>query len=140
MENIARDMVLYSDGRCILEDKLDSFETSLELACELLVLETTAQLSIPQKKAFGLVCSALTSLRSVQEESTRSRYTQSFNAVLINSGSVGQLSLKIPYSQLHFPIENQLPFKLLKKMGTLVRTIEKIKCLSMGYQSETSFP
>ena len=29
---IAGDMALYSDGRCIPEDTLDSFEMSLELA------------------------------------------------------------------------------------------------------------
>ena len=32
LRRIARDMALYSDGRCIPEDTLDSFEMSLELA------------------------------------------------------------------------------------------------------------
>ena len=47
---IARDMALYSYGRCIPEDTLDSFEITLELAYHVLVvLETTAQLSTPQR-------------------------------------------------------------------------------------------
>ena len=43
LRRIARDMALYSDSRCIPEDTLDFFKTSLELVyCELLVFETTA--------------------------------------------------------------------------------------------------
>ena len=60
LRRIAGDMALYSDGRCIPEDTLDFFVMSLELAYrELLVLETTAQLSTPQREACGLVCSAI---------------------------------------------------------------------------------
>ena len=138
---MARDMAVYSDGRCIPEDTLDSFET-LELAyCELLFLVTTAQLSTPQREACGLVCSAITAFHTVREESTRSRYTQSFNAVLIDSGSVGQPSFTIPYSQLSFLIENQFTtLQVAEIRGTLVQTIQKIKISEyMGYQSETSF-
>ena len=62
-------MALYSDCRCIPEDTLDSFEMSLELSyCKQLVLKTTAQLSITQREACGLVCSAITALHTVREE------------------------------------------------------------------------
>ena len=127
LRRIARDMALYSDGRCIPEDTLDSFEMSLELAYhELLVLETTAQLSTPQREACGLVSSAITSLRTVREESTRSRYSRPFNAALIDSGSVGRPSFTIPYSQLRFLIENQFTTpQIAEIMGTSVRTIQR---------------
>ena len=89
LRRITRDMALYSDGRCIPEDTLDSFETSLELAYR--ELETTAQLSTPQREVCGLVCSAITAFHTVREEHQFEIYsnTQPFNAVLINSGSVG---------------------------------------------------
>ena len=140
LRRIARDMALYSDGRYIPEDTLDSFEMSLELAYhELLILETTAQLSTPQREACGLVCSAITSLCTVREKSTRSRYTRPFNAALIDSGSVGRPSFTIPYSQLRFLIENQFTTpQIAKIMGTSVRTIQR-KMSEYGYQSETSF-
>ena len=51
-------MALYCNGRCIPDDTLESFEMSLELAYrELLVLETTAQLSTPQREVCCLVSS-----------------------------------------------------------------------------------
>ena len=56
LRRIARDTALYSDGRYISKDTLDSFETSLELAY---VIETAAQLSMPQRAVCGFVCSAI---------------------------------------------------------------------------------
>ena len=56
LRRIARDMALYSDSRCISEDTLDSYKILLESTyCELLVLETTAQLSKHQREVCGLV-------------------------------------------------------------------------------------
>ena len=104
---------------------------SLEFAYgELLVLETKAKLSIPQREVCGLVCSAIKQLSIPLEKSTRSRYTQPFNAVLIDSVSVGRpiASQLIFFTvmQLHFLIKNQYTtLQIAEIIGRLVQTIQR---------------
>ena len=67
----ASDLSVFVDGRNIPDDILDSFIVSLEIVYrELVVLETTSQLSTSQSEATKIVRNCLSSLRCLNEQRT----------------------------------------------------------------------
>ena len=107
LRRISADLSVFGDGRDIPEDTLDYFIVSLELAYrELIVLDTTLQLSPIQQQATTKVRNCLSTLKSLQELRSFSHNSARSQLPLV-TGMVGRPSFEIPCEQLSYLIENQ---------------------------------
>lgn len=123
---ISCDLQVFDDGRTIPEDTLDYFIVSLELVYrELIVLETTSQLSPVQQQATANVRNCLSTLRSLQElHSVSQNSSRSHLPVL--TGMIGRPSFVIPCEQLSYLIENRFSVPQIATMlGVSIRTIRR---------------
>ena len=81
LSRVINDLQRFEDGRNIPEGTLDSFVVSLELAYrELVVLDTTAQLSLPQKESCDIIRKSLASLRMLQDTNHHSQMLEGYIA------------------------------------------------------------
>ena len=127
LRRISSDLSAFADGRDIPEDVLDSFIVSLEFVYrELIVLETTSQLTPSQHQATAIVRHCLSSMRSLYEIQSMRENNLSFRVNSAHTGMVGRPRLEISCEQLSFLIENRFSVPQIADMvGVSVRTIRR---------------
>ena len=127
LRRLSSDLSVFTDGRDIPEDVLDSFIVSMEFVYrELIVLETTAQLSPIQCQATEIVRSCLSRMRSLYELRNMRENNPGFQVTSVLTGMVGRPRLEVSYEQLSFLIENRFSVPQIADMvGVSVRTIRR---------------
>ena len=127
LRRVSSDLSSFTDGREIPEDVLDSFIVSLEFVYrELVVLETTSQLTQPQSEALDIVRRSVSTLKAIQEQQIYFE-TGSYRPVqCVLTGAVGRPSFDVSSYQLFYLIENRFSVPQIADMiGVSVRTIRR---------------
>lgn len=126
LKRVIADLEVFEDGRNIPEGTLDSFIVSLELTYrELVVLDTTSQLSSLQRVSCNIVQTSLAALRQLQERNQQSQVSEGLT-LPVPTGHVGRPSYIIPADNLAFLIENRFTVPQIADMiGVSVRTIRR---------------
>jgi hypothetical protein len=127
LRRLSSDLSFFTDGIDNSEDVLDSFIVSIEFVYrELIVLETTSQLTPVQCQATAIVRSCLSSMRSYELRNMREN-NLSFQVTSVLTGMVGRPRLEVSYEQLSFLIENRFSVPQIADMvGVSVRTIRRM--------------
>ena len=101
LRRIVNDLAVFSDGRNIPEDTLDSFIVSLEFVYrELIVLDATSHLNEVQREATAMVRSSLSTMRSFHELWIIPEYGRCSQVHPVCTGLVGRPSIEISSQQL----------------------------------------
>ena len=101
LQRVVSDLSTFVDGRDIPEDTLDSFIVSLEFVYrELIVLETTSQLTPAQHEASDIVRHCLSSFRSRRQLNGVHENEWLSQVHVIHTGLVGRPYFEISYDQL----------------------------------------
>ena len=127
LRRVSSDLSSFADGRDVPEDVLDSFIVSLEFVYrELVVLETTSQLTQPQSEALGIVRNCLSTLISMQERQVVFGDDSFYSVQPILTGAVGRPSFDVSPYQLSFLIENEFSVPQIADMiGVSIRSIRR---------------
>ena len=127
LRRVSSDLSSFADGRDIPEDVLDSFIVSLEFVYrELVVLDTTSQLTRPQSEALTIVRDSLSTLISIQERRAIFEVDSFHQVQTVQTGVVGRPSFDVSPHQLSFLIENGFSVPQMSDMvGVSVRTIRR---------------
>ena len=125
LKRVNCDLTAFTDGRDIPEDTLESFIVSLEFVYrELIVLETTSQLTDTQSEAIAIIRTCLSTLRFLSELRTFFE-TGSLRPVQpVQTGLVGRPRIEVSPDQLSFLIENRFSVPQVSDMiGVSVQTV-----------------
>lgn len=123
---LENDLILFTDGRYIPDDTLDSMIVSIEFVYrELLALEATSQIEQAQEEAIGFVRNCLCISRSISEQRMIC-YHSNQSPVVNHTGVVGRPSYDIPFEQLQYLIENLFSVPMIADMlGVSIRTVRR---------------
>ena len=127
LQRVVSDLSAFVDGRDIPENTLDSFIVSLEFVYrELIVLETTGELSPAQRDASGIVRQCLATFRCLRQVSAVQENSRHSQVHPVYTGLVGRPSFEISYEQLSYLIENRFSVPQIADMiGVSVRTVRR---------------
>ena len=127
LQRVSSDVSAFADGRDIPKDTLDSFIVSLEFVYrELVVMETTSQLTDTQSEAVAIVRTCLSTLRSIDELRTYVATGSLHPVQPVQTGLVGRPSFQVSPDQLSFLVENGFSVPQMADMiGVSVRTIRR---------------
>ena len=125
---LENDLTLFTDGRHIPDDTLDSMIVSFEFVYrELLAFQATSHVEQAQEEAIEFVRNCLRISRSISEQRMISHHPTSPLAIPVSyQGCVGRPSYDIPYEQLQYLIESKFSVPMIADMlGVSVRTVRR---------------
>lgn len=128
LRRVLNDLSVFSDGRDIPDDTLDSFIVSLEFVYrELVVLEAMYQLNADQQTATEIIRSSLSTLRSLRDQRSMPGYDWCSEVQPVTfTGLVGRPCFRIPQEQLSYLIQNGFSVPQVADMlGVSIRTVRR---------------
>lgn len=139
LRRVVSDLSVFSDGRNIPDDTVESLIVSLEFVFrELIVLETIQQLNAEQLIATGIIRSSLSTLRSLRDLRNMYGHDTSSQVQSVSRGLVGRPYFQIPREQLSYLVHNGFSVPQIADCSVcpLGQFVEE--WTTMGYQSEHS--
>lgn len=127
LRQTSADLAIFSDGRRIPEDSLDTFIISLEFIFrELLVLDITSEMDDVQLQGIEMVRNGLSTLRSYDQFHSTNDFNSFSQVSPVSTGLVGRPHFDIPCEQLSFLIDNQFTVpQIADLLGISIRTVRR---------------